>query len=103
MMVSLTLMILTVTDVLIAISFVPLTFKSSFLSLVVISNAVPGLKKIPPVNTLMISCSLLFESFVGKYKVCVIPTDNAGNTNTESCHEVELKKIDVDASLPILS
>ncbi|NBJ65166.1 hypothetical protein D5266_08250, partial [bacterium c-19] len=23
-------------------------------------------------------------------------TDNAGNTNTESCHEVELKKIDVD-------
>ncbi len=33
---------------------------------------------------------------VGKYKVCVIPTDNAGNTNTESCHEVELKKIDVD-------
>ncbi|MCI8851307.1 MAG: hypothetical protein HFE82_07200 [Erysipelotrichaceae bacterium] len=33
---------------------------------------------------------------VGKYKVCVIPTDNAGNTNTESCHEVALKKIDVD-------
>ncbi len=33
---------------------------------------------------------------VGKYKVCVIPTDNAGNTNTESCHEVTLKKIDVD-------
>ncbi|MCI8850172.1 MAG: hypothetical protein HFE82_01315, partial [Erysipelotrichaceae bacterium] len=33
---------------------------------------------------------------VGKYKVCVIPTDNAGNTNTERCHEVELKKIDVD-------
>ncbi len=33
---------------------------------------------------------------VGKYKVCVIPTDNAGNTNTESCHELELKKIDVD-------
>ncbi len=33
---------------------------------------------------------------VGKYKVCVIPSDNAGNTNTESCHEVTLKKIDVD-------
>ena len=33
---------------------------------------------------------------VGKYKVCVIPTDNADNTGTESCHELELKKIDVD-------
>ena len=33
---------------------------------------------------------------VGKYKVCVIPTDNADNTGKESCHEVELKKIDVD-------
>ena len=33
---------------------------------------------------------------VGKYKVCVIPTDNAGNTNAETCHEVALKKIDVD-------
>ena len=32
----------------------------------------------------------------GTYRVCVTPTDNAGNTNTESCHEVELKKIDVD-------
>ncbi len=33
---------------------------------------------------------------VGKYKVCVIPTDNAENTGKESCHELELKKIDVD-------
>ena len=33
---------------------------------------------------------------VGKYKVCVIPTDNAENTGKENCHEVELKKIDVD-------
>ena len=33
---------------------------------------------------------------VGKYKVCVILTDNADNTGKESCHEVELKKIDVD-------
>ena len=40
--------------------------------------------------------SITISETVGKYKVCVIPTDNAGNTNTESCHEVELKKIDVD-------
>ncbi len=39
---------------------------------------------------------ITFSETVGKYKVCVIPTDNAGNTNTESCHEVTLKKIDVD-------
>ncbi len=40
--------------------------------------------------------SITISETTGKYKVCVIPTDNAGNTNTESCHEVELKKIDVD-------
>ena len=40
--------------------------------------------------------SITISETIGKYKVCVIPTDNAGNTNTESCHEVELKKIDVD-------
>jgi len=33
---------------------------------------------------------------IGKYKVCVISTDNAENTGKESCHELELKKIDVD-------
>ncbi len=40
--------------------------------------------------------SITISETTAKYKVCVIPTDNAGNTNTESCHEVELKKIDVD-------
>ncbi len=40
--------------------------------------------------------SITISETTGTYKVCVIPTDNAGNTNTESCHEVELKKIDVD-------
>ena len=40
--------------------------------------------------------SITISETVGKYKVCVIPTDNAENTNKESCHEVELKKIDVD-------
>ena len=40
--------------------------------------------------------SITISETTGKYKVCVILTDNAGNTNTESCHEVELKKIDVD-------
>ncbi len=32
----------------------------------------------------------------GTYKVCVTSTDQAGNEGTESCHEVTLKKIDVD-------
>ncbi len=40
--------------------------------------------------------SITISETTGTYRVCVIPTDNAGNTNTESCHEVELKKIDVD-------
>ena len=40
--------------------------------------------------------SITISELTGSYKVCVIPTDNAGNTNIESCHEVELKKIDVD-------
>ncbi len=40
--------------------------------------------------------NITISETTGKYKVCVIPTDNAGNTNAESCHEVELKKIDVD-------
>ena len=40
--------------------------------------------------------SITISETVGKYKVCVIPTDNAENTNKESCHELELKKIDVD-------
>ncbi|MCI8851846.1 MAG: hypothetical protein HFE82_10030, partial [Erysipelotrichaceae bacterium] len=32
----------------------------------------------------------------GSYRVCVTPTDNAGNANTETCHGAELKKIDID-------
>ena len=40
--------------------------------------------------------SITISETTGTYKVCVIPTDNADNTGTESCHEVELKKIDVD-------
>ncbi len=40
--------------------------------------------------------SITISETTGTYKVCVIPTDNAGNTNTESCHEVTLKKINVD-------
>ncbi len=40
--------------------------------------------------------SITIGETTGIYRVCVIPTDNAGNTGTESCHEVELKKIDVD-------
>ncbi len=40
--------------------------------------------------------SISISETTGKYKVCVIPTDNTGNTNTESCHELELKKIDID-------
>ncbi len=40
--------------------------------------------------------SITISETVGKYKVCVIPSDNADNTGTESCHELELKKIDVD-------
>ncbi len=40
--------------------------------------------------------SITISELTGSYKVCVTATDNAGNTNTESCHEVELKKIDVD-------
>ena len=40
--------------------------------------------------------SITISETVGKYKVCVIPTDNAENTNKESCHELELKKIDID-------
>ena len=40
--------------------------------------------------------SITISELTGSYKVCVIPTDNAGNTNIESCHEVALKKIDVD-------
>ncbi len=40
--------------------------------------------------------SVTISETAGKYKVCVTPTDNAGNTNTESCHELEVKKIDVD-------
>ncbi len=40
--------------------------------------------------------SITISELTGTYKVCVTPTDHAGNTNTESCHEVALKKIDVD-------
>ena len=40
--------------------------------------------------------SITISETVGKYKVCVIPTDNADNAGTESCHDLELKKIDVD-------
>ena len=40
--------------------------------------------------------SITISETTGKYKVCVTATDNAGNTSTESCHEAELKKIDVD-------
>ena len=40
--------------------------------------------------------SITISETMGTYKVCVIPSDHAGNTNTESCHEVDLKKIDVD-------
>ena len=41
--------------------------------------------------------SIVISDSAGVYKLCVIPTDNAENTNTESCHEIEIKKIDVDA------
>ena len=40
--------------------------------------------------------SITISETTGKYKVCVTATDSAGNTSTESCHEAELKKIDVD-------
>ena len=40
--------------------------------------------------------SITISETTGKYKVCITPTDNAGNTNTESCHGVTLKKINVD-------
>ncbi len=40
--------------------------------------------------------SITISETTGTYKVCVIPTDKAGNEGTESCHEVILKKIDVD-------
>ncbi len=40
--------------------------------------------------------SITISELIGTYKVCITPTDHAGNTNIESCHEVELKKIDVD-------
>ena len=40
--------------------------------------------------------SITISETSGNYKVCVTATDNAGNTNTETCHEAELKKIDVD-------
>ena len=40
--------------------------------------------------------SIVISDSAGVYKLCVIPTDNAENTNTESCHEIEIKKIDVD-------
>ncbi len=40
--------------------------------------------------------SIVISDSAGVYKLCVIPTDHAGNTNTESCHEIEIKKIDVD-------
>ena len=46
--------------------------------------------------------SITISELTGSYKVCVIPTDNAGNTNIESCHEVELKKIDVDVDLSLI-
>ena len=40
--------------------------------------------------------SITISETSGSYRVCVTATDNAGNTSTESCHEAELKKIDVD-------
>jgi len=40
--------------------------------------------------------SITISETSGSYRVCVTPTDNAGNTNTENCHKVTLKKIDVD-------
>ncbi len=40
--------------------------------------------------------SIVISDSAGVYKLCVIPTDNAENTNAESCHEIEIKKIDVD-------
>jgi len=40
--------------------------------------------------------SIVISDSVGVYKLCVIPTDNAENTNAESCHEIEIKKIDAD-------
>ncbi len=40
--------------------------------------------------------SITISEITGSYKVCVIPADNAGNTNNESCHELTLKKINVD-------
>ncbi len=40
--------------------------------------------------------SITISETTGRYKVCVTAIDNASNTSTESCHEAELKKIDVD-------
>ncbi len=40
--------------------------------------------------------SIAISETTGTYRVCVIPTDNAENTNVETCHELELKKINVD-------
>ncbi|MCI8850944.1 MAG: hypothetical protein HFE82_05320, partial [Erysipelotrichaceae bacterium] len=40
--------------------------------------------------------SITISETSGSYRVCVAATDSAGNTSTESCHEAELKKIDVD-------
>ncbi len=50
-------------------------------------------------DTLTVSnekANITISETTGTYKVCVIPTDKAGNAGTESCHEVTLKKIDMD-------
>lgn len=51
-------------------------------------------------DTLTVSqekANITISETTGTYKVCVIPTDEAGNTGTETCHEATLKKINVDA------
>lgn len=35
-------------------------------------------------------------SEIGKYSICAVATDNAGNTSNEKCEIVEIKKLDVD-------
>ena len=67
-------------------------FISPFVSM--LSFAIPS----PSASTLItaFTLSITISETTGTYRVCVTPTDNAGNTNTESCHEAELKKIDVD-------
>ena len=50
-------------------------------------------------DTLTVSnekANITISETTGTYKVCVIPTDEAGNTGTESCHEVTLKRINED-------